>query len=144
MLLDNRLRFLAGTALAGSAGTAKRGEAIDLSVAPTDQGEGYPLYLVILCTGAPAGGTSAQFNLVTADNEALSSNPVTLLSTPAIATAALLAGVQLLVVPLPKATYKRWLGITVTEVGTFSTPGTFEAFLVQDPPNWRAYAEGNN
>jgi hypothetical protein len=144
MLIDTRTQFAENAAFDGGAGTVKHGDAIDLSVAPTDQGEGYPLFFVAsIGTTAGAGGTSLAVNLVTADNEALDSNPVTLLSTPAIATASLTAGARLIAVPLPKATYKRWLGVTITRVGTLSA-GTLRTFLVQDPPNWRAYKDAVN
>lgn len=142
MLIDERTTFAYGEELAGSAGTAKLGKALDLSV-EANQGEGYPMYLVIGMSVAAAGGTSVAFNLVTADNAALSSNPVTLLSTPAIVTANLGAGALAIVAAIPKAKYKRYLGITATEVGTFSA-GSVYAFLTQDPPAWRAYPEGNN
>lgn len=146
MLIDTRTTFAWDVALpgiAGSAGTAKIGDAIDLTVASSDMGEGYPMYLVISVGTTFAGGTTAAFNLVTADNEALSTAPVTLLSTPAIATASLPAGALAIVVAIPKASYKSWLGLTVTEVGDY-TAGTIKAFLTLDPPAWRAYAEGNN
>ena len=142
MLIDTRSTFAWEEDVDGSAGTAKLGEAMDLEV-EANQGEGYPLYLVILFTTTTAGGTSTAYNLVTADNAALDSNPVTLLSTPVYAVASGVAGVYAIVVPLPKADYKRYLGITVTRVGTV-TAGAVSAFLVQDPPAWRAYPEGMN
>lgn len=142
MLIDTRSTFAWEEDVDGAAGTAKVGEAMDLEV-EANQGEGYPLYLVILFTTTTAGGTSTAYNLVTADNAALSSNPVTLLSTPVYAVAAGTAGTYAIVVPIPKADYKRYLGITVTRVGTV-TAGAISAFLVQDPPAWRAYPEGNS
>lgn len=142
MLIDTRSTFAWEEGVDGSAGTVKLGEAMDLEV-EANQGEGYPLYLVILFTTTTAGGTSTAYNLVTADNAALDSNPVTLLSTPVYPVADGVAGVYAIVVPLPKADYKRYLGITVTRVGTV-TAGAVSAFLVQDPPAWRAYPEGMN
>lgn len=145
MLIDERTTFawdIALPGIAGSAGTAKIGDAIDLSVA-SNMGEGYPMYLVISVGTTFAGGTTAAFNLVTADNEALSTAPVTLLSSGAIATANLPAGALAIVIAIPKAAYKRWLGLTVTEVGDY-TAGAIKAFLTLDPPAWRAYPEGMN
>jgi hypothetical protein len=143
MLIDTRSTFAWEEDFFGAAATAKVGEAMDLTAHPTDMGEGYPLYLVIQITTAMVGGTSVAFNLVTADNAALSSGAVTLLSSAVIAQASATAGTVVLVVPLPKADYKRYLGLTATRVGT-STEGAVSAFLVQDPPNWRPYPEGNN
>jgi len=145
MLIDTRTTFAWATAfpgIAGLAGTAKIGDALDLSVV-SDMGEGYPMYLVIQMSTAAAGGTSAAFNLVTADNEALTTNPVTLFSTGPIVTASLILNASVIVIAIPKADYKRWLGLTITEVGNFTT-GAIRAFLTQDPPAWRAYAEGLN
>lgn len=142
MLIDTRTTFAYEEDVDGTAGTVKLGKAIDLEVL-ADQGEGYPLYFVALVSTAAAGGTSIAVNLVTADNAALDSNPVTLLSTPAIAIATLVAGYRIIAVAIPKASYKRYLGMTITRVGTV-TAGAISGFLVQDPPAWRAYAEGNN
>lgn len=144
MLIDLRTAFAyPAEGVDGSAGTVKLGEALDLTAFPTDMGEGYPLYLVILVETAASGGTSINYHLTTAENSALTTNPVDLLTTGAIVIASHTAGAQLLAVPLPKADYKRWLGIRITRVGTVSA-GAVRAFLVQDPPSWRAYPEGNN
>jgi len=143
MLIDTRTRFAWATAVDGGAGTVKLGQALDLTAAPTDMGEGYPLYFVVNVSTTVSGGTSIAYELVTADNAALTTNPVVLLSTSAIAVASQVAGANLLVVPLPKANYKRYLGLRGVRVGTISA-GAVNAFLVQDPPAWRAYPEGNN
>jgi hypothetical protein len=142
MLIDERLTFAWDEAPEGSAGTTVLGDVIDLTE-EVDQGEGYPLYLVIKIGTATAGGTSIDFQLITADNAALSSGDVTLYSTGAIATAAMTAGATVAMIAIPKADYKRYLGMKITEVGTFSA-GTIKAFITQDPPAWRAYPEGNN
>lgn len=143
MILDKLSQFADSEDFFGAAGTAKIGNAIPLGAAGPNLGEGHALHLVIGVTEAMAGGTSVQFNLVTADNAALDSNPVTLLSTPVLTTASVTLGLQALVVALPKATYKAFLGITATRVGT-STAGEIDAFLTMDPPTWRAYPEGLN
>lgn len=143
MLIDTRSTFAWEEDFFGAAGSAKIGEAMDLTAHPTDMGEGYPLYLVVQISTAMTGGTSVAFNLVTADNAALSSGDEVLLSSAVIAQASATAGTLALVVPLPKAEYKRYLGVTATRLGT-STAGAVSAFLVQDPPNWRPYPEGLN
>jgi hypothetical protein len=146
MLIDKRATFGGPIALLTSApGTAKWGEALDMSVA-RDLGEGEPIYLRMLVgTAATSGGSAtAVFELVTADNEALTTNPVVLLSTPSFAVAAMTAGKDIINVPLPKATYKRWLGIRqVTGTAAF-TAGSVWAFLTTDSANWRAYADAVN
>jgi len=143
MIMDKLTAFALKQNFFGTAATAKIGDALDLTAFPTDMGEGYPMYLVVLVTTAMAGGTAMTVNLVTAANAALDSGPVTLLSSAAVAQAAATAGTQVLVVALPKASYKRYLGVTVTRTGT-STAGAISAFLTQDPPSWRAYPEGLN
>lgn len=143
MLIDTRTTFAWKENFFGAAATAKVGESVDLSVDSTNMGEGYPLYLVVQFSTSMAGGTSAAFNLVTADNDGLSTNAVTLVSSAVIATASATQGTRAVVVAIPKATYKRYLGITVTRVGT-STAGAIDAFLVQDPSAWQAYPEGMN
>lgn len=143
MLIDKNSTFAWQTNFFGAAATAKIGDAMNLTAFPTDMGEGYPLYLVTLITTAMVGGTSVQFNLVTDSSEALTTAPVTLVSSSVILTAEAIAGSNPLIVALPKADYKQWLGLTVTRVG-ISTAGAVSAFLTQDPPNWRAYAEGLN
>lgn len=142
MLIDTRSTFAWEAAVDGGAATVKLGKAMDLSV-EADQGEGYPLYLVIMVPTTVTGGTSIAFELVTDDAAALDDAPVVLLSSSAQAIATLAAGRMVLAVPLPKAEYKRYLGLRITRVGTV-TAGAVSAFLVQDPPNWRAYPEGNN
>lgn len=143
MILDKLNAFALQEDFFGGAATAKVGDAVDLTATDSDMGEGYPMYFVALVTEDMAGGTSMQVNLVTADDDALSTNKVTLVSSAVVALADATAGAKLLMVALPKADYARYLGITVTRVGT-STAGALSAFLTQDPPNWRAYPEGNN
>lgn len=142
MLIDERLTFAWDEEPEGSAGTTKLGKAIDLGV-EADQGEGYPLYLVIKIGAAMVGGTSINFQLVTDEADDMDTDEVVLFQTGAIVTAAMTAGATVAMIAIPKADYKRYLGILITEVGTFSA-GTIKAFITQDPPNWRAYPEGNN
>jgi hypothetical protein len=143
MLTDKLNTFGNPVNVFGAAATTKVGTAIDLTVAPVDQGEGYPLWFWAVISTAQTGGTSIEIQLVTADNEALSTNPEVIYTTGAIAAASFLARSIIASVALPKRNYRRWLGIRSVTVGT-STAGAIKAFLVQDPPNWRAYPEGNN
>lgn len=143
MLIDSLNTFADPENVFGSAGTAKVGDAIDLTVAPVDQGEGYPLWFWAAVSTSGTGGTSFAIELVTADNEALTTNPEVIYTTGAVTTANFTAGRMLAVVALPKRDYRRWLGMRVTRVGT-STAGAVKAYLVQDPPNWRAYPEANS
>jgi hypothetical protein len=143
MLIDSRSRFANAAEFFGAAATAKIGQAIDLIAAPTDLGEGNPLHWVVQLGAAVTGGTSVEFQLVTADNAALSSNPVVLVSSGAVAVADLTLNRRVLAVQLPKANYKRYLGLRVVRVGT-STTGTVTSFITDHAPSWRAYPEGMN
>lgn len=144
MLIDSKLKFAAAAEL-GNTGTRKIGKAVPLDVR-ADQGEGYPMYLVVLVsTTATSGGASTlAVELVTADNSALTTDVEVLFTTPVVALAGLTAGTFLAVIPLPKALYRTYMGLREV-VGTANfTGGAVTAFLTQDPPAWRAYAEGNN
>lgn len=143
MLIDKSWLFAQNEDLAGSAGTAKIGAAFDASVR-ADQGVGEPLWLVAMVGDeALAGGTSVAIQLVTADNEALTTNVTVLAQSATVLTAAGAIGASLWAIQLPSAYYRQWIGLRAVEVGTFSG-GTITAFLTQQPDQWRAYAEGNN
>lgn len=144
MLIDSQLKFATGEEL-GNTGTRKVGKAVPLDVR-ADQGEGYPLYLVVLVsTTATSGGASTlSVELVTADNSALTTNVEVLFATPVFALADIAAGTFLAMIPIPKALYRTHLGIREVVAGANFTGGAITAFLTQDPPAWRAYAEGNN
>lgn len=148
MLIDKLTQFADGVALSTAApATAKFGSAINLVVAGLDQGEGYPMYLVVLVdTTATSGGSATlSIELVHADNDALTTNVAVLFATAAIPVATLVAGYLVAMVALPKGIeYKQYLGLRQV-VGTAAlTAGALNAFLTPDPQNWRAYPEGNN
>jgi hypothetical protein len=138
MLLDKRSTFARELSIP-AAGTAKFGEAIPLSVR-ANQGEGYPLYLVVSVPVAGVGGTSFALELVTDDNEALTS-PTVLAALGTWPLASLTLGAQLFAGPIPQAFYETFVGLRQTTVGVFSA-GKINAFLITDPPSWRAYANG--
>jgi hypothetical protein len=143
MLLDNRNRFCNSTLIPFAAGTVLIGDQIDLGPR-ADIGEGNAMHLVVSSPITAVGGTSANFILRTADNTAVTTNAEDVVSTGVIALASLTAGTTHLVVELPKRLYRRYLGIFATTVGTFSGAGAIDIFLVNDPQNWRAYADAAN
>lgn len=149
MITDKLLTVGMPVALSTSApATSKLGDAIDLVVAGLDQGEGWPFYLCAsVAVAATSGGAATlALQLVTADNEALTTNPVVHAVSPTFALADLTpAGKRLLLLAIPKGIeYKRWMGLRQV-VGTAAfTAGSVNAFFTLDPDNWRAYPEGNN
>lgn len=103
----------------------------DLGVA-RDIGKGEALEVAIETIVAQAGGTSVQFQLIQADDAALSTNVQVIVQTDAYPTATLTAGVQIplhvdRVDPYPA---RRYLGLRYVIVGT-STAGSFFATIVK-------------
>lgn len=78
-----------------------------------------------------AGGTSLAIALVSADDAALTVNPIVHFTTPVIALAALTAKARLVGLDLPYGKYRRYLGLQYTVVGTM-TAGAITAGLVED------------
>lgn len=149
MLTDKLLTVGMPVALStASPATSKLGDAIDLAVADLDQGEGWPFYFYASVAVAATSGGAATLALqvVTADNEALTTNPTVLLTTPTYALAAVgPAGARLAMIAIPKGLlYQRWLGVRQVVGGVAFTAGSVNAFFTLDPDNWRAYPEGMN
>ena len=151
MILDERNEFCDAVALnTGAAGTYVIGDQIDLGTG-RDIGNGEPLYLEIqVATGinAASAGT-VLFQLVSADNAALTTNPVVHAQSSAFVTStttgaaggALAVGTNLLITSLPQEglAYKRFVGIRqVTGVAAI-TAGAVDAFLTHSPANWKSY-----
>jgi hypothetical protein len=155
MILDDRLEFADATALnTGAAGTYNIGDVIDTHGPTIGHGSGMnitrdlgadgELYLVIrVATAATSGGSATgQFRLVSDDTATPSTTTATVHATSAaIAVASMTAGSTVLVARLPSGSYERYVGIQqITAVAAF-TAGAVDAFLVNDPAIWRAYAD---
>ena len=150
MILDNNAIF-SGTVTntAGSAGTVVAGQTVtgtDTSVLSTntydlgvarDIGKGEPLELVIETTVAASGGTSVQFQLIQADDAALTSNVQVIVQTGATPVATLTLGKQisLHVDRVDPLSAKRYLGVRYVTVGAVSAGAYFAAFVksIADP-----------
>lgn len=123
--------------------TAVSTDSIDLSLA-RDIGEGQDVVFNFSVGTAFAGGTSVQFEVIVADNAALTTNPVAVGSSAAIATASLTAGKMeaVRVNPQIASLGKRYMGARYTVVGTM-TAGTVTADVVETIQDGRkAYASG--
>jgi len=94
-----------------------------------DMGPGEPVDLHAQVTVAFVGGTSIALKLETDDDVAFGS-ATDLGSTPAIATAALVAGYKF-AKQLPKEALERYLRLTYTVIGTMSA-GKIHAGLILD------------
>lgn len=142
MILDNNLVF-SGSITQGASGTTFTGQTVtgtNTSVLSTntldlgsarDIGKGEPLEVVVEVTTAASGGTSVQFQLIQADDAALTTNVQVLVQTDAIAVATLVAGTQVplhvdRVDPYPA---RRFLGIRYQLVGIVAAGAYFTTIV---------------
>jgi hypothetical protein len=140
MITDKLLRVSDSQAVTT---TAVSTDTIDLSIA-RDMGEGGDLYMNFAMTEAFAGGTSTNFEIIIADNAALSSNVVVIGASGAIVTASLTLGTNVAVRLNPQiaSLAKRYLGARYTVSGT-NTAGKVIADIVMDVQDGKkAYASG--
>jgi hypothetical protein len=103
-----------------------------------DLGQGEPMWWIVqvITTVTSAGAATVAFVLRSAANAALTTTPIDLVSTPAIAKATLVAGyafkVRLPSAPVGVTGWQRYVGVVAT-VGTADlTAGKFESMLVKD------------
>ena len=96
---------------------------------------GYPLFLSVTIGQAFNNLTSLTITLESDSAAGLATSPVVHFSSGAIALAALTASTVVLRVPLPSASYKRFLGLRYTVAGTAPTTGTVTAALTFDHGN---------
>ncbi len=130
MLMDKNLLLADGLAI--TAANTYETDSIDLEKAnPRQIGDGEAVRVLIQATEAFAGGTSAQFQLVEATNDALTAGVTVLRETPAILTADLTLGAKFTLFVPPAQLTKRYLGVRIISVGTFTT-GEIDAGIVWD------------
>lgn len=140
MITDKLLRVSTDQAVTT---TAVSTDTVDLSVA-RDMGEGGDLYMNFAMTEAFAGGTSTNFEIIIADNAALSSNVQVIGASGAIVTADLTLGKNVAVRLNPQIASlgKRYLGARYTVSGT-NTAGKVVADIVMDVQDGKKfYASG--
>lgn len=140
MITDKLLRVSDSQALTT---TAVSTDKVDLSVA-RDIGEGENLYMNFCVPTALTGGTSVKFEVVVADDAAISSNVTVVGSSDAVAAASLVAGFNqaVRINPIIGSLGKRYLAARYTIVGTFSA-GAVIADIVHDIQDGKkSYASG--
>jgi hypothetical protein len=140
MITDKLLRVSTDQAVTT---TAVSTDTVDLSIA-RDMGEGGDLFMNFAMTEAFAGGTSTNFEIIIADNAALSSNVVVIGASGAIVTASLTLGTNVAVRLNPQIASlgKRYLGARYTVSGT-NTAGKVVADIVMDIQDGKKfYASG--
>lgn len=103
-------------------------------------------YLVVqTVTTATDTGSDATLTvtLESADDVGLTTNNIVHSSTGALAFATFSpAGTNLVRIRLPKALYRRYLGVRYTVASGPLTAGTFDAFITENPDNQRPYKSG--
>jgi hypothetical protein len=145
MIIDNNL-ILSGAISAAGVVTGQTVTGTNTSVLSTntidlgsarDIGKGEPLEVAIEVITAASGGTSVQFQLIQADDAALTTNVQVIVQTDAIAVATLTAGKQIplhvdRVDPYPA---RRYLGVRYALVGTVAAGAYLSAVVksIADP-----------
>jgi hypothetical protein len=153
-IIDKRLEIADAVSIAAAAGTALRGDQIDLGVA-RDVGNGEPEYLVItvdtaIVTAGSAGtvqfilASDAQAAIAT-DNSATVHWVSKAFATGGTASAPLRAGDVIAVLALPSdggQPYERFLGLLVVTGTTTTTAGAISATITRDPTGQsKSYAD---
>lgn len=146
-VLDSQVEFSDAQAVTGTTissnvlDTASTQRAGSVSVGPNpliDHGLGdVPVWLVVSVNTTFVGGTSLTVTMETADNAGLSVNSQVLIGSATFPLASLTAGTQLLAVPIPSKSYRRYVGPRYTVVGTM-TAGALDAYLASSLNSTRA------
>jgi hypothetical protein len=148
MILDDRTEFCDATAVnTGGAGNYTLGDQIDLGASQRrDLGGDQALYCVVsVATGLVGTSGNITFQVVSADDAALTTNPTVHVQSAAFSTTAgsatttLAPGTVLMSVQLPRDFYRRYVGIRQVTAVAATSAGAIDAFLTQDVAAWRSY-----
>lgn len=107
-----------------------------------DLGKGEPLEVPVNVVTAASGGTSVEFQFISADDTALTTNVTVLSSSGAIPVANLTAGKQVViaVAPVDPRTLRRYVGVRYVLVGAVAAGAYSAGFGHQEPdipqPSW--------
>lgn len=149
-IMDKTLEFCDSVNVAAAAGTALRGDVIQLPANIRNLGEGgRPLYLVIAVetSFASAGAATVQFQLATDATASIATDGTAseVISTGAVPFGVLTAGRQF-AIPLPSLgqPLEAFLGLLVTTAVATTSAGTISAYLTMDAQTWSAFPDGVN
>ena len=121
--------------------TAPSTDHIDLG-SMRDVGNGTPLEILVLCTETiTSGGASTVTVALQSDDNGSFSSPANLVLSDAIPKASLVAGTEILRVPVPYGC-ERYLRLNFTVTGSALTTGKFTSGLVPMRQANTAYASG--
>lgn len=154
MVRDAELMFSDAQSLAVGVGTTLSDQSLDVGApdtmaaafqargaVPHDIGKGRPVFLIVQVVedfDSAGDDTTLKAELVTADDEALTSNVVSIAITPAIAQAVLVAGYRFMVAGVipPGTGADRYIGIRYSTGTSTATAGKVSAWLSLTPaPN---------
>lgn len=133
MIMDQQSLFSDAQAITGTANSSNVIDTLPSGGPNTKSGigDGQDITLFAQVMTAFAGGTSVDIQLVSADDAALSVNPIVHYDTGVVALAALTAKARLIQVVVPDGKFRRYVGLKYTVVGTM-TAGTITAGFVED------------
>ena len=148
MILDKRVEFADDVAVTttGATVTQNVGNQVDLSVDGLNIGTVDDIFVVIEVGTAitSTGAATVDFRLVSGDAAAISTTGAATVhyTTGAVGKASLVKGYQVSF-PLPRGTYKRYLGIQTVSGTALVDTGKINAYLVNQPPFNKAYKRGD-
>ena len=146
MILDENLELCDALSVAATAGSALRGDVIDLDNAGRRL-TSEMLYLCITVSTAFVGaGATVAFELRSDDTATINVSTGTRhFASNAMPVAQLTQGAKLYFeLPGGFAAYERYLGLVVVTAGATTTAGAINAFLTNDVSDWAALPEGQN
>lgn len=141
MILDREVHVAAAVALAGT-GNLLATDVIDLGPA-RDIGAGSPLFFYHVLNGAaPAGGTSAEFQVITSDDVTFATGVTVVSTTGAVAIANLPQGFltfQQVVRLVGGAKYNRYITSRIVRVGTFTGAAAWSSGITYDVTDYKQF-----
>lgn len=141
MITDDFLLFANAQASVRAAGDYTSTNVYDAG-SNRDVGSGEKLEIFINVDIAFTGGTSVEFQVIVADDAAMSVNVTQVGSTGPILTAALVVGYSTYMdVPNQRGRGQRYMAIRARGVGVFTT-GSFSARMVKDVVDAKVYGVG--
>lgn len=152
MILDERVEFADATTLPTGTGTNNIGDVVDLSAGVpvqtatrigADASKQLYIHFTVTTAVTSGGAATVQFQVVSADDDALSTNVVIINQTDAIAVATLVAGYQE-IVALPHKIGGRYLGIREVVATAALTAGAIDSGIMFDEHGTYAYPDAQN
>jgi hypothetical protein len=142
MITDDFLLFAQAQASVRAAGSYTSTNVLDVGAKPRDIGSGEQLQILITIDIAFAGGTSVDFQIITADDAAMSVNVTQIGSTGPILEAVLVPGyLRYVDMPNVPGVGQRYVAIRAVGVGVH-TAGSFSARMVKDVVDAKTYGVG--